>query len=72
MLKMILKVGSSTYILLSLMKTKMFGYNYLIWLLLYREPEIWFDDVDDILLERKVSATEKDSDKLVKQESFAG
>ncbi|XP_071138287.1 uncharacterized protein [Mytilus edulis] len=37
-----------------------------------KEPEIWFDDVDDILLDRKPESSLKQSDKLVKQQSFTG
>ncbi|XP_052072519.1 uncharacterized protein LOC127710604 [Mytilus californianus] len=37
-----------------------------------KEPEIWFDDVDDILLDRKPESSEKQPDKLVKQQSFTG
>lgn len=35
-----------------------------------KEPEIWFDDVDDILLDKKLSTDQ--ADKLVKQESYTG
>lgn len=38
----------------------------------YREPEIWFDDVDEILLDRKPEQMKNQTDKLVKQESFTG
>ena len=46
--------------------------NNLFFCSLFRAPEIWFDDVDDVLLDKQPVSTLDQPDKLVKLESFTG